>query len=98
MAIEQVFVLNNTGVMQDEVLAHRLGLIPIVADARLFQFKTDGKISNIDFTFNEFLLITLNMINKRNYLITFNIINTRNYVFGMNFYLSRIKRMTLRPT
>lgn len=31
VAIEYVFVHNNTSVMQDEVLAHRLGLIPLVA-------------------------------------------------------------------
>lgn len=46
MAIENVFVMNNTGVMQDEVLAHRLGLIPIVADARLFEFKAGGNSKN----------------------------------------------------
>ena len=37
MAIEKVFVLNNTSMIQDEVLAHRLGLIPIRADPREFQ-------------------------------------------------------------
>ncbi|RKP00553.1 hypothetical protein CXG81DRAFT_13100 [Caulochytrium protostelioides] len=38
LAIERVYVAENTGVMQDEVLAHRLGLIPIRADARLFEY------------------------------------------------------------
>jgi DNA-directed RNA polymerase I and III subunit RPAC1 len=33
----QVFVLNNTSMTEDEVLAHRLGLIPIKADPRLFR-------------------------------------------------------------
>ena len=37
MAIEKVFILNNTSMIQDEVLAHRLGLIPIRADPRLFR-------------------------------------------------------------
>jgi len=41
MAIEKVFILNNTSMIQDEVLAHRLGLIPIRADARVFQFRGD---------------------------------------------------------
>jgi DNA-directed RNA polymerases I and III subunit RPAC1 len=36
MAIETVFVFNNTSVIQDEVLAHRLGLIPIEADPERF--------------------------------------------------------------
>lgn len=38
MAIERVFIANNTSVVQDEVLAHRLGLIPIQVDPRLFEF------------------------------------------------------------
>lgn len=36
MAIEKVLIANNTSIVQDEVLAHRLGLIPINADPRLF--------------------------------------------------------------
>lgn len=38
MAIEKVFVANNTSLVQDEVLAQRLGLIPIAADPRLFDY------------------------------------------------------------
>ena len=34
MAVEEVFIYNNTSVMQDEVLAHRLGLLPINVDPR----------------------------------------------------------------
>ena len=29
LAIEDVFILNNTSIIQDEVLAHRIGLIPL---------------------------------------------------------------------
>ena len=36
MSIEKVFVANNTSVIQDEVLAHRLGLVPIRVDPRKF--------------------------------------------------------------
>lgn len=36
MAIEKVFIYQNTSLIPDEVLAHRLGLIPIQADARNF--------------------------------------------------------------
>ncbi|CAG5131529.1 unnamed protein product [Candidula unifasciata] len=39
MAIESVHIWNNTSIIQDEVLAHRLGLIPIKADPRLFEYK-----------------------------------------------------------
>lgn len=44
MAIENVFIANNTSVIQDEVLAHRLGLVPILVDPRLFEYKS-GLIS-----------------------------------------------------
>ena len=39
MAVEKVCVRNNTSVMQDEVLAHRLGLIPIGAMANEFEYR-----------------------------------------------------------
>lgn len=42
MAIEKVFIYNNTSIVQDEVLAHRLGLIPIKADPRLFEYRNTG--------------------------------------------------------
>ncbi|CAA0815398.1 RNA polymerase I subunit 43 [Striga hermonthica] len=41
MAIENVLVANNTSVIQDEVLAHRLGLIPLKVDPRLFNYKSE---------------------------------------------------------
>lgn len=41
MAIEKVFIYNNTSIIQDEVLAHRLGLIPLAADPRLFDYKSE---------------------------------------------------------
>jgi len=37
MAIEKVFILNNTSMIQDEMLSHRLGLVPIKADPRKFR-------------------------------------------------------------
>ncbi|XP_072912284.1 DNA-directed RNA polymerases I and III subunit RPAC1 isoform X4 [Hemitrygon akajei] len=42
MAVEKAFIYNNTSIVQDEVLAHRLGLIPIKADPRLFEYRSTG--------------------------------------------------------
>jgi DNA-directed RNA polymerase I and III subunit RPAC1 len=42
VAIDQVYVWNNTSIMQDEVLCHRLGLIPLKIDPRTFQFKSES--------------------------------------------------------
>jgi DNA-directed RNA polymerase I and III subunit RPAC1 len=49
MAIEKVKLFQNTSILQDEILAHRLGLIPIQADPREFKFVSESK----DFTNNE---------------------------------------------
>ncbi|XP_068642248.1 uncharacterized protein [Aristolochia californica] len=46
MAIEKVLIANNTSVVQDEVLAHRLGLIPIKADPRLFENFSENDTAN----------------------------------------------------
>ncbi|VDK47709.1 unnamed protein product [Anisakis simplex] len=37
MAFEKIYLYQNTSVIQDEVLCHRLGLLPIRADPRLFE-------------------------------------------------------------
>jgi DNA-directed RNA polymerase I and III subunit RPAC1 len=42
VAIESVYVYNNTSIMQDEVLASRLGLVPIKVDPRLLNWKPKG--------------------------------------------------------
>ncbi|KAL6975176.1 hypothetical protein U1Q18_023970 [Sarracenia purpurea var. burkii] len=44
MAIEKVLIANNTSVIQDEVLAHRLGLIPIKVDPRLFDYMSENDV------------------------------------------------------
>jgi len=41
MAIEKVYIYNNTSIIQDEVLAHRMGLLPLRADPRLFAYRTE---------------------------------------------------------
>jgi DNA-directed RNA polymerase I and III subunit RPAC1 len=42
VAIENVYMWNNTSIVHDEVLAHRLGLIPLNVDARLFDEMEEG--------------------------------------------------------
>uniref|UniRef100_T1J5W7 DNA-directed RNA polymerases I and III subunit RPAC1 n=1 Tax=Strigamia maritima TaxID=126957 RepID=T1J5W7_STRMM len=42
MAVEKVIFHNNTSVIPDEILASRLGLIPIKADPKLFEFREPG--------------------------------------------------------
>jgi DNA-directed RNA polymerases I and III subunit RPAC1 len=42
MAIETVHMFWNSSILHDEVLAHRLGLVPIKADPALFEDKPEG--------------------------------------------------------
>ena len=37
MAVKTVYFHDNTSIIQDEVLAHRLGLVPLKVDPNLFQ-------------------------------------------------------------
>eukprot|EP00980_Cylindrotheca_fusiformis_P022260 scaffold9159_cov121-Cylindrotheca_fusiformis.AAC.2 len=37
IALEYVYMINNTSLIHDEVLAHRMGLIPLAVDPRLFE-------------------------------------------------------------
>lgn len=43
MAIEKVNMWQNTSIIPDEVLAHRMGLVPIKVDPRLFVEKHNNK-------------------------------------------------------
>lgn len=52
MAIEKVHIYQNTSYVLDEILAHRLGLIPLKADPRQFKMKEDGNF----FFYYRFLL------------------------------------------
>lgn len=57
VAIEHVYIWNNTSIIQDEVLAHRLGLVPIMIDPDRLQFKNPGDEPTEDNT----LVFTLNI-------------------------------------
>lgn len=39
MAIEHAYVMNNTSIVQDEIISHRLGLVPIKAPPHAFDYK-----------------------------------------------------------
>ncbi|CAH2258345.1 DNA-directed RNA polymerases I and III subunit RPAC1 [Pararge aegeria] len=56
MAIEKVMIKNNTSIIQDEVLAHRLGLIPLKADPRLFEYRAEDSTEGTEFDTLEFTL------------------------------------------
>ncbi|CAH0478185.1 unnamed protein product [Peronospora belbahrii] len=43
MAIEHVYIWNNSSIIQDEVLAHRLGLVPLNVNPREFQAFPDNE-------------------------------------------------------
>jgi DNA-directed RNA polymerase I and III subunit RPAC1 len=43
IAVDKVHIYNNTSIFQDDFLSHRLGLIPIKADPRFFEYKQEGE-------------------------------------------------------
>ena len=43
IAIEKVEMWQNTSIIPDENLAHRMGLVPLAVDPRLFEYKTSAK-------------------------------------------------------
>lgn len=50
VAIETVYIWNNTSIVQDEVLAQRLGLIPLAIDPLKLESKLSKNINYILFT------------------------------------------------
>jgi DNA-directed RNA polymerase I and III subunit RPAC1 len=46
VAIEHVFVVNNTSIIADEVLAHRLGLVPLAVDPRALEPRAPGEAAH----------------------------------------------------
>ncbi|KAF8673192.1 hypothetical protein HU200_048742 [Digitaria exilis] len=46
MAIEKIFMADNTSVIAYEVLSHRLGVIPLDADPRLFDHISENDVPN----------------------------------------------------
>ena len=48
VAIEDVWISDNTSIIQDEVLAHRMGLIPLKVDPSKFDYKVDEEETDGD--------------------------------------------------
>ena len=48
MAIEKVTIWQNTSIIPDENLAHRMGLVPLAVDAREFEYPTSATSHNIE--------------------------------------------------
>lgn len=71
MAIERVYITNNTSVVQDEVLSHRLGLIPIRADPRLFEYPGLYLHSPIHVFLITFMTFSWDNLNIRNVMHIF---------------------------
>lgn len=65
MAIETVVMFQNTSIVADEVLCHRLGLIPIAVDPRLFQYIDESNTSPKANERNT-IVFTLNKTCRRN--------------------------------
>ena len=68
MAIEYVYMWNNTGLIHDEVLSHRLGLIPLNVDPRHFDeygMDTDEE-GNLAATDRNTIVFRLNVMCGRN--------------------------------
>jgi|SRR3990167_195522 len=61
IAIDKAIIYQNTSIIHDEVLAHRLGLIPILADPDQFIFKKP----NDEFNEHNSIKFRLHMICKR---------------------------------
>ena len=65
MAIEKVYIHNNTSVMHDEMLAHRLGLIPLLVDARPFKPWKEGEEFNGRNSLRFKLKVSCSLLNPR---------------------------------
>ena len=47
MAIEKVYFFQNTSILSDEMIAHRLGLVPLNANPDLFKYYNNSSCKNI---------------------------------------------------
>lgn len=61
MAIDQIRIWQNTSVIVDEVLANRIGLIPISADPHAFEYRRTGPDTHSKMTPQNIAVFTLSV-------------------------------------
>jgi DNA-directed RNA polymerase I and III subunit RPAC1 len=61
MALHKVFLYQNTSVLPDELLVHRIGLLPLVVEAKHFEYRKDSD----EFTVENSLKFELKVVCKR---------------------------------
>lgn len=66
VAAENVYFLNNTSVIQDEVLAHRIGLVPLKVDPDMLSWIDQSLPEEERFTDENTIVMTLNVKCTRN--------------------------------
>ncbi|KAH3679589.1 hypothetical protein WICMUC_000922 [Wickerhamomyces mucosus] len=66
VAAEQVYIFNNTSVIQDEVLAHRIGLIPLKVDPDLLNWIDNSVDEKDKFTDGNTVVLTLDVSCSKN--------------------------------
>lgn len=66
VAIEFVYIFNNTSIIQDEVLAHRLGLVPLKVDPDLLSWVDPNAEEKEKFTDENTIVLSLNVSCTRN--------------------------------
>ena len=66
LAPEHVYFLNNTSVIQDEVLAHRIGLVPLKVDPDMLTWVDSTLPEEERFTDENTIVLTLNVTCTRN--------------------------------
>ncbi|CCK68413.1 DNA-directed RNA polymerase core subunit RPC40 KNAG_0A07600 [Huiozyma naganishii CBS 8797] len=66
VAAEYVYVMNNTSVIQDEVLAHRIGMIPLKVDPDMLTWIDQSLSEEEKFTDENTVVLTLNVKCTRN--------------------------------
>lgn len=54
-----MYMYMNSSIIHDEILAHRLGLVPIMANPRMFEFvgETGGEPDDVRFSRSAFILV-----------------------------------------
>lgn len=66
VAAEYVYFFNNTSVIQDEVLAHRIGLVPLKVDPDMLSWIDNSLPDEEKFTDENTIVLTLNVKCTRN--------------------------------